>query len=74
MLVMYYTKCLFIFTGLDSNKASLYDQEILQSQTADKPTAPRGRALQQSRDTRKTKIKASSSVFAIKMITKLEWT
>ena len=31
-----------------------YDQEIPQSQTADKPTAPRGRATQQSRDTRKT--------------------
>ena len=31
-----------------------YDQEIPQSQTADKPMAPRGRATQQSRDTRKT--------------------
>ena len=30
------------------------DQEIPQSQTADKPTAPRGRATQQSLDTRKT--------------------
>ena len=32
---------------------SEYDQEIPQSQT-DKPIAPRGRASQQSRDTRKT--------------------
>ena len=31
-----------------------YDKEIPQSQTADKPMAPRGRATQQSRDTRKT--------------------
>ena len=30
------------------------DQEIPQSQTADEPTAPRGRATQPSRDTRKT--------------------
>ena len=34
--------------------ASEYDQEIPQSQTADKPMAPHGRATQQSRDTRKT--------------------
>ena len=33
---------------------SEYDQEISQSQTADKSMAPRGRATQQSRDTRKT--------------------
>ena len=33
---------------------SEYDQEIPQSQTADKPMALRGRATQQSRDTRKT--------------------
>ena len=31
-----------------------YDQEILQSQTADNPVAPRGRDAQPSRDTRKT--------------------
>ena len=30
-----------------------YDQEMPQSQTADKPMAPRGRVTQQSRDTRK---------------------
>ena len=33
---------------------SEYDQEIPQSQTADNPTAPRGRATQPPRDTRKT--------------------
>ena len=33
---------------------SEYDQEIPQSQTADKPMALRGRAAQPSRDTRKT--------------------
>ena len=33
---------------------SEYDKEIPQTQTADKPMAPRGRATQQSRDTRKT--------------------
>ena len=35
-------------------KNSEYDQEIPQLQSAVKPTAPRGRATQQSRDTRKT--------------------
>ena len=33
---------------------SEYDQEIPQSQTADYPVAPRGRAAQPPRDTRKT--------------------
>ena len=36
------------------HKKSEYDQEILQSQTADKPVESWGRATQQSRDTRKT--------------------
>ena len=35
-------------------KVSEYDQEIPQSQTADKLMAPRGRATQQSRDISKT--------------------
>ena len=35
-------------------KNSEYDQEIPQSQIADKPTKPRYWATQQSRDTRKT--------------------
>ena len=33
---------------------SEYDQKIPQSQTADNPVAPRGRAAQPSRDIRKT--------------------
>ena len=33
---------------------SEYDQEIPQSQTADTPVAPRGKAAQPPRDTRKT--------------------
>ena len=37
-----------------SKKVSEYDQEIPQSQTADNSVAPRGRAAQPSRDTRKT--------------------
>ena len=36
-----------------SKIVSEYDQEIPQSQTADNPIAPRGRAAQPSRDTRK---------------------
>ena len=39
-----------------SNKNSEYDQEIPQSQTADKPMAPRGRATKQSRYTMKTNL------------------
>ena len=38
----------------DQKIVSQYDQEIPQSQNADKPTAPRGRATPQLRDTRKT--------------------
>ena len=36
------------------NIVSEYDQEIPQSQTADNPVAPRGRAAQPPRDTRQT--------------------
>ena len=39
---------------LEAKIVSEYDQEIPQSQTADNPVAPRGRASQPSRDTRKT--------------------
>ena len=46
------------FTLLSNNLSpkivSEYDQEIPQSQTADNPVAPLGRAAQPSRDTRKT--------------------
>ena len=38
----------------DSIIVSEYDQEIPQSQTADNPVAPRGRAAKPSRDTGKT--------------------
>ena len=38
----------------DPKIVSEYDQEIPQSQTADNPVAPRGRATQPSRDTRNT--------------------
>ena len=40
--------------GSLTKKVSEYNQEIPQSQTADNPVAPRGRAAQPSRDTRKT--------------------
>ena len=46
----------FSFTGnrIKLRIVSEYDQEIPQSQTADNPVAPRGRASQPSRDNRKT--------------------
>ena len=47
----------FVFTFNDDTDLKIvseYDQEIPQSQTADYPVAPRGRAAQPSRDTRKT--------------------
>ena len=40
--------------GIDKKIVSEYDQEIPQSQTAENPMAPRGRAAQPSPDTRKT--------------------
>ena len=40
--------------GPRREKNSEYDEEISQSQTADSPIEPRGRATQPSRDTRKT--------------------
>ena len=52
-------------------KASEYDQETPQLQTADKPMALSGRATQQSQDIQS---KATSSLFPIKMIAKLERT
>ena len=39
-----------------------YDQEILQSQTADKLMAPQGRSTEQSRDTRKTNLAKQSAL------------
>ena len=43
-----------VFSRLGIKIVNEYDQEITQSQTADNPVAPRGRAAQPSRDTRKT--------------------
>ena len=44
----------FAETRYGTKIVSEYDQEIPQSQTADNPVAQRGRAAQQSQDTRKT--------------------
>ena len=41
-------------TNMVPKTVSEYDQEIPQSQTADNPVAPRGRAAQPLQDTRKT--------------------
>ena len=43
-------KCILLAPKIVSE----YDQEIPQSQTADNPKAPRGRATQPSQDTRET--------------------
>ena len=46
--------CAMVFLIFCLKIVSEYDQEIPQSQTADNPVAPRGRAAQPSRDTRRT--------------------
>ena len=52
-----------------------YDQEIPQSQTADKPVASWGRATQQSQDTSKTnKAKQPALSSPSRWLQKLEWT
>ena len=54
----WYWVCEIEFSHMGENSRKIvseYDQEIPQSQTADKPMAPRGRAIQQSRDNRKTR-------------------
>ena len=53
---------------------SEYDQEIPQSQTADKLTAPQGRATQTSWTPGSQTKQSNHSLFPIKMIAKLEWT
>ena len=56
-------------------KNSEYDQEIQQSRTADKPLSTQGRATQQFTRHQEDKLsKATSSLFSIKMIAKLERT
>ena len=52
------------FRTHDSIIVNEYDQKAPQSQTADKPMATRGRATQQSRDTRKTN-KAKQSALSL---------
>ena len=51
---------------------SEYDQEIPQSQTADNPMAPRGRAAQPSQDTRKTNYAKQSALssFVVRIVSK----
>ena len=46
--------CHLISCYVNTKIVSEYDQEIPHSQTEDNPMAPRGRAAQPSRDTRKT--------------------
>ena len=52
-------------------KVSEYDQKITHSHAADQPTAPWGRATRHQEDKQS---KATSSLFPIKMIAKLERT
>ena len=66
-----YVGCLTVFPVAfgDERLFSEYDQEIRQSKTAEKPMVSRGRATQQEDKLSK----ATSSLFPIKMIAKLEW-
>ena len=52
---MYWKTSKELLANVVQEIVSEYDQEIPQSQTADNPMAPRGRAAQPSRDTMKTK-------------------
>ena len=54
MLFLLLPKMVSIYTQSTTKIVSVFDQEIPQSQTADKPMAPKGRATEQSRDIRKT--------------------
>ena len=56
---------LYIQLLLKHKIVSEYDQEILQSQTADTPMVPQGRATQQSQDTRKTNKAKQQSLFSL---------
>ena len=56
------SKCLQASEYAHRKIVNEYDQEISQSQTADNPVAPRRRAAQPSRDTRKKKIKQSNQL------------
>ena len=59
-----------IVVQTQSNIVSEYDQEIPQSQTAEKPVASWGRAAQ----LKDKQSKATSPIFSIELIAKLEWT
>ena len=59
---------------MPSKIVSEYDQEIPQSQTADKPMVSRGNATQKSGGTRQAKQSIQLSLFPINMVAKLEWT
>ena len=57
MLTLYIDWCEYIQENEFIHKSEIvseYDQEIAQSQTADNPVAPQGRAAQPSQGTRKT--------------------
>ena len=53
-MVVFSIFALNLTKALSLKIVSEYDQEIPQLQTADNPVAPRGRAAQPTRDTRKT--------------------
>ena len=53
LFVLLFKLCSTFSLRTFSQIVSEYDQEIPQSQTADNPVAPRGRAAQPSRDTRR---------------------
>ena len=55
----------------EQDKNSKYDQEIPQSETADKPMVPRGRKPHSSHVTPGIQSKVTSSLFPIKTIAKL---
>ena len=59
---------------LERSPKSEYDQEIPQSQTAEQPMAPCYRAFIVTRHPKDNKSKATSSLFLVKMIAKLERT
>ena len=63
--IINYSSFIFLLVYMVKTKkiVNVYDQEIPQSQTADNPQAPRGRAAQPSRDTTKTNIAKQSALF-----------
>ena len=56
--------CVAVHENKPTITISEYDQEIPQSQTADNPMAPLGRATQPSRDTRKTNKAKQPALFS----------